>query len=313
MENLTTPSGTVVKDCLKVKQGERVLVITDKVKMKIGKAIFAEAEKLSKNSELVVIPVGKVSGEEPPAEVAEQMKKSEVVIAPTDKSLTHTNATTEARKTGTRVATLPGITEDTFVRLMSADFKVIAKVAADLKNQLKNADKVEITTPSGTNLKFSVKGREFIGDTGLIESGEVGNLPAGELFCAPVEGTGEGVLVIDSFRNEGVVFAPRGTEIQICNGEAITISNECELKKNFEEIKNSNVIAEFGIGLNEMAKLVGNILEDEKVKGTVHIAFGNNTSFGGENRSEFHMDTICEEPTFSVDGKLFMRQGKFVR
>jgi len=312
MVDLSIPARIAVKDCLRVKQGEKVLVITDRKKRKIGNAIFIEAIKSSKNSELIEIPVGKVNGEEPSSKVAALMKDSDVVIAPTDKSLTHTNATRAAMKKGARVATLPGIKEDTFVRLMSANYRNIDKVAKKLIKKLSGAKNVEITTPSGTSLKFSIAGKKFGKDTGLIESGEVGNLPAGEICTAPVEGTAEGTLIIDNLRDGKKIFAPSGTKIEIENGEAISISKDCELKDNFANIKNSKVVAELGIGLNEKAKLAGSILEDEKVKGTIHIAFGDNTSYGGSNYSELHMDTICEKPTVFIDGWRFMTNGEFM-
>jgi len=76
--------------------------------------------------------------------------------------------------------------------------------------------------------------------------------------------------------------------------------------------KNARNVAEFGIGTNDKAKIIGNILQDEKVMGTCHIAFGNNSAMGGKVYSEVHVDTILERPTIIIDGKILMKDGKFV-
>ena len=107
--NLSEPSKKVVK-ILKIKKKDSVLIITDKKREKIAKAIYKESLKICKTT-LVKMPVAEHSGQEPPKRVAEIMKQYSFVIAPTSGSITHTKASQNAVENGTTVATLPGITE----------------------------------------------------------------------------------------------------------------------------------------------------------------------------------------------------------
>ena len=70
-------------------------------------------------------------------------------------------------------------------------------------------------------------------------------------------------------------------------------------------------MAEFGIGTNDKAILSGLILEDEKVMGTIHIAFGDNKSMGGSVRVASHLDGLVREPTVWFDDTMIMERGKF--
>ena len=71
------------------------------------------------------------------------------------------------------------------------------------------------------------------------------------------------------------------------------------------------LVAELGIGLNPKAKVTGNILEDEKVIGTAHIAVGNNLSYGGDNDVPLHLDGVITRPDIYADGKKLMQKGRF--
>ena len=299
----------VLKNSINLKKSQKVLIITDTKCQKIGNAFLNAAKKISKEVVLIKIPVSKVPGKEPPKKAADYMKKFNVVIAPTWGSLTHTKAVQAAKKKGVKVATLPGITEKIFKQSLTADFKKVEKLTNKLHNKIKKAKVIRVTTPSGSIIEF--KPRKWILDTGIIKKG-VGNLPGGEVFCAPKEGTTNAVVVIDSFKNDGQTFAPKGTRIAVVDGSAIVISRECNIAKLFRKIKNSTNIAEFGIGTNYKAKVIGNILQDEKVLGTCHIAFGNNTSMGGKVYSEMHLDAILFNPTIWADKKMIMKKGKIL-
>ena len=300
----------VLKKCLNIKKNENVLIITDKNKGKIADYFFKAATKLANNVVLAKIPVAKVHGTEPPAKIAKFMKKFDVILAPTSKSLTHTKAVQKAKKNA-RIATLPDITEKIMSQSLTADFSKVEKLTRKLHSKLKNAKKIKILTPSGTNLILYP--RKWILDTGTInKKGSVGNLPAGEIFCAPLELKTDGVLVIDSMQDNGEIYAPKGTSIVIIDGKAAIIAGKSKLEHYFRTIKNSTNVAEFSIGTNYKAKIIGNILQDEKVLGTAHIAFGSNFDFGGRIKSGMHLDTILFKPTIYADKKLIMRKGVLV-
>lgn len=312
--NIEKPSKTIVNDCLKVKKGEKVLIITDKNLKEIANEIYNAAKEITE-AHLIEIPVGKVNGEEPPEDITKLMQEHDVLIIPTSKSLTHTNAVKNAITKGARGATLPGITKDMMLRAIDIDYNEMKENKEKLKKILDSGKEVHIKTKAGTDLRFSIKERKAKSCTGIINKGEVGNLPAGEVFIAPVEETANGKLIIDGSLLNNKVETP--IEITIKDGFAAEIKGEKEaeeLKKALESVNNKNAfnVAELGIGINPNAIITGNVLEDEKVLGTCHIAFGKNSSFGGKIDIPIHIDCIIKDPTILIDDKEIMNKGKFV-
>ena len=301
----------ILNKCLKLKSNEKILIVTDKKRKEIGESLFLDAKKIAKEAKIIEIPIPRVSGIEPPENVAKEMLNYDVVIAPTTHSITHTNASKNAAKNGARVATMPGITEKIMNDSMLADYDKVEKLTLEVLKKVKNSKKAKITTKRGTNISFSLVGREWFGDTGKIN--EIGNLPAGEVFISPLEGTSNGKIVIDSFRDDEDVYAPEGTEIIVKNGEAADVSDKnSKIAKLFKEIKYGTNLAEFGIGTNYKAKIIGNILQDEKALRTCHIAFGSNFSMGGKVKAGMHLDLIIKNPTITMDGKIIMKSGKLI-
>ena len=314
---LDKASVTAIKDCMGAKKNESILVISDELKREIGLSLFENAKRLGYKALYVEMKSGKINGEEPPAEIAELMKKFDIVFCPTAKSLTHTDARRAASKKGVRVATFPGITKEIMIRGMNADYKKIAALSIKLKGILEKGKRVRITTQIGTDISFSIKGRKSIASKGLYhKKGESGNLPTGETFLAPVEGTTNGVFIVDgSMAGLGLV-KNAGLRIEVKNGYAIKITGGAMAKKLSRMLdavgKDARNIAEFGIGTNDSAKLSGVILEDEKVMGTVHIALGNNVSMGGKVNVPIHLDGVMKSPTVYLDDKLLMKDGKLL-
>lgn len=203
---------------------------------------------------------------------------------------------------------------------LSADYQAIADLTLALVDWLDGCESVHITTPLGTDLRLSVVGREWQPDTGVIRGqGVFGNLPAGEVYVAPIEDSAEGVLVIDKSLPGFPLSEPvrlvfeKGRVTHIEGGEGAThleeLIAEGERKPNGEW---SRVIGELGIGTNPKARLQGNLMTDEKVAGTIHIAIGGNTFFGGENPAPIHEDGVVGQPTMRVDGELLINSGKYL-
>jgi len=314
---LDTASEIAIKTCMNVKMNERILVISDEFKKEIGYSLHKNALRLGYKSLYVEMKSGKINGEEPPKEVSELLKKFDVVFCPTAKSLTHTDARRKACATGTRLATFPGITKDVMIRGMNADYNKISKLSIKLKGILEKGSNVRITTKLGTDISFSIKGRTAIASKGLFhKKGEAGNLPTGETFLAPIEGTTNGVFIVDgSMAGLGLIKKTK-LKIEVKKGYAIKITGGIlanKLNKMLDAVgKNARNIAEFGIGTNDSAKLSGVLLEDEKVMGTIHIALGNNTSMGGKINVPIHLDGVVKEPTVYLDGKLLLENGKLL-
>ena len=168
--------------------------------------------------------------------------------------------------------------------------------------RLAGVREVHITTPQGTDLHLHIEGRPFHQDHD--------SLPRGEVYVAPLEESAEGVAVIDrafirgkpverlslSFEQGRVahIAAPEAESVQLLEGLLAASSGD------------KDRIAELGIGLNPGVKeLTGDVLLDEKLCGSVHIAIGMNDRFGGQNRSNLHLDLVMLQPSLWLDGELW--------
>jgi leucyl aminopeptidase (aminopeptidase T) len=315
-DKLLRASDVVLKDCMAVKPGETVLIIVDAPKKAIGEALFLRAKEIPAEAMLLEMLPRENHGVEPPQAVAEAMKAADVVIIPTSKSLSHTYARREANDRGARIATMPDITVEMMERTLASGYTEIAGRVLHYANLLSQADQVQITTPAGTDLSFSMAGRPGHADTGLVHSpGDFSNLPAGEAFGAPVEGTASGRLVVDgSMASIGRITSPIVMEVE--DGYVVSVNGEAEAEK-LEAIlarygRDARNIAELGIGLNDFAQLTGNALEDEKVLGTVHVALGDNSTFGGTVSVPSHLDGILLKPTLTIDGTVIIEEGRLM-
>lgn len=312
-KELLNSSKIALKDYLGLKNEETLLIISDELKREIGLSLFEVGKKLCKEAVYVEMKSREVNGQEPPQQIAEMMKSFDVVVCPTTKSLTHTNARREAVKVGVRVATMPGITKSTMTRCLSADAKKVVELTENVKAALENGKEIHLISKNGTDLKMNIDGRKIIPSTGVLKNkGESGNLPSGEVYLAPLEGTTNGVLVFDgSVAGIGILKNP--IKILIKDGYAekfIGKSEAKQLQKMLDKAgKKGRAVAEFGIGTNYKAKITGHILEDEKVLGTVHIAFGNNLSMGGVIDAPIHIDGLVKKPTVLIDDVVVMENG----
>jgi leucyl aminopeptidase (aminopeptidase T) len=235
---------------------------------------------------------------------------------PTSKSLTHTKARREASETGTRIATLPGVTAECLIRTMQTDWQRLGTYTRRVAAQLSAAGTITIKTELGTNLTFQTGGRSAQADDGRLNfRGAYGNLPAGEAFLAPLEGTAEGVLVIDgSFPLVGILEEP--LFITLAQGRVVEVAGH-PCAQELEELlahyrRPGRNLAEFGVGTLESAKITGNVLEDEKVRGTVHLAIGDNASMGGKVSVPLHLDGVILAPSVWLDGALWMEKGTLI-
>jgi len=328
---LNNSYGIILNQCMNLKSNESCLIITDSKLKSIGTALYKNSLKITKNSKLILIEVPKVHGTEPPEYVAKQMLKYDVVLMLTTKSLSHTKARKNASINGARIASMPGITIDMMQRALNVNFYKIRKINNFLISRLKNYSQVTVKTKNGTDVSFFVKNRKWISDDGVYtKKSTFGNLPAGEIFIAPLEGKTNGTIVVDASVG-GLGKVDKNIKININNGfivdvEGGKIANKFKklLENKSEKINNEKIdfssknqffqsyknVAELGIGTNYKAKITGNVLEDEKVAGTCHIAFGNNKHFGGKVDVPFHVDVVIKKPTIYADGVLLMRDGK---
>jgi leucyl aminopeptidase (aminopeptidase T) len=297
-------------------EGESVLVVTDAVMEAMGEAFAEAARSLTSRVELDLIPVGERSGAEPPAGTARRMAAADVALLVTGVSLSWTNARRGATDAGTRVASMPRIDDSILLRTLTIDYEPIRERANRFCDRLDDAARVRVTSAAGTDLSFSVEGRVAHGRKGGLyrEPGHWGNLPCGEAFIAPVEGTADGEYVVDASHG-GVGRLSASVHIVMEKGRAVRIEGGAEaaqLRRLLEEVGQAEAynLAEFGIGCNHGARVCGVTLEDEKVLGTCHLALGRNDLFGGTVCAGVHVDGVLTRPEIWLDGeRLFVDTG----
>ncbi|UCF88275.1 MAG: aminopeptidase [bacterium] len=227
--------------------------------------------------------------------------QADVIVAVTHYSTSHTSFRKLLTQIcGARYASMPLFERDMFFGSMDVDWKDLAISTNVLARTLIGADRCEISSANGTRLVLGVAGRLVIPDDGLLtERGKFGNLPAGEVFLAPVEGTAEGVLVLE-WGPQARFKSPIRAVIQ--NGRVVSVEGEDSGEVGWLEgilsahPENRN-IAELGIGTNPSATRPDNVLESEKILGTIHVAFGDNHTFGGAVKAPLHQDFVLFEAT----------------
>lgn len=301
-----------------LKSDESCLIVFDKNKTDIANSFFNQAKKITSEVKLLEIPVFEFNGQEPSEDVFEEMMKYYVVLLITTKSLSHTKARKNACAVGSRVASMPGITEEIILRtLLNVDYIEINKLTQKYNDIFSETCGVRVTTKLGTDITFDLNKSTFKPEGLFLEFGQWGNLPAGESCFAPVEGSANGKFIVDSSMS-GIGKLKDTITFVVKDGFVVDISGGDEarsLKKMLVDFNDPSVynIAELGIGTNPGAKINGVILEDEKVLGTAHIALGNNLSYpGGSVNAPCHLDGVFLEPTIFIKDKVIIKDGKFI-
>ncbi|OYR40700.1 aminopeptidase [Halorubrum sp. Hd13] len=305
---LSEAAETAVNQCLNVAQDESVVVVTDDEREPIGAALYAAATAVTDDATVLRYPPAEQHGTEPPAPVAAAMAESDVFLAPTTKSLSHTRARGAACDAGARGATLPGITEDVFATGLDADYAAIEAACDDVLAQVADADEVRVTSPEGTDITFGIGEREWLSDTGMVrDPGDFSNLPAGEVFVAPETATG--TFVVDgTMMPHGLLDEDQTLAFEVDDGLVTSIDDDAiraDVEAAAESVGDAAYnLAELGIGTNVgVDELVGSVLLDEKAGGTVHIAIGDDAGIGGETDAPIHLDGILRNPTVYADGE----------
>lgn len=316
MSDLERAVHSVIADCLGVREGEEVLVIANPATIGLGERFRGEAGRLGADGVLALIAERAESGTEPPHSVAAAMVAADVVLCPTVQSLSHTAARRAASEAGSRIATLPGVTEEMLGRVMSADMEGLRRRGAAIAERLTRGSEARVTCANGSDLRLDLDQREAIADAGdLTAPGAFGNLPCGEGFIAPIEGTARGRLVVDG-TIASIGRVSELVELEVEGGHLVGAAGAegerlLELLRTHGGEQGTNV-AELGIGTNEKAELTGELLEDEKILGSCHVAFGASAAIGGTVQVSVHLDCVVLRPDVSVDGEPLVRAGELL-
>jgi leucyl aminopeptidase (aminopeptidase T) len=273
---------------LGVEARERVAVVHNAPQAAIADALAAAARAAGAAVEVVEFASLERHGEEPPAAVAEAMLAADACFA---------------------------VTEAMFVRAVPVDYGFVTRAGAAIADLISQADTVRITSPQGTDVTLGVAGRDGRNDDGDLRApGAFGNLPAGEGYVAPVEVEGDGVIVFDgSVAGYGPLDGP--LTVELAAGQLVKASGPAAgwLVATLDAGgPGGRSIAELGIGTNPAATLTGVVLEDEKICGTAHIAFGSSAGIGGVVQAAVHIDSIMLAPTIEIAGTVVADGGRLL-
>ena len=309
--DLALAVSTVVRRCLAVQAGEDVLVIVDAGTGAIGRVLRDEAAAAGADAVLAVMDERASDGTEPARPIAAAMEACDVFIAPTSRSLSHTSARKRASDAGVRGATMPGVTAEMLARTMAVDFDAMTARSSAVAALLDQGTSAHVSCPRGSELTLDLTGRHGISDDGQLRaSGAFGNLPCGEAFIAPPGGDGR--IVAASLAPLGLSAEPAVLTVS----EGRLIAGEHGLGPEFlawleqygEPARN---LAELGVGTNECARLTGQMLEDEKILGTVHIGFGASAGIGGAVPVPIHLDVVIVDASLEIDGTTVLDGGRY--
>lgn len=305
----------IVERCIGVRPGEDIAIVVDPERRGIGNGLLEAVQAAGGDGAMIVLPPNPARGTEPPQFVAAAMQTADAFLAPCLPSLSHTTARKEASAAGVRGGTLPGATIGMLARLMTADLALVARRSAAVAELLTAHDLAVISCPHGTYLTLDLAGRDGIADDGDLRApGAFGNLPCGEGFVSPTGG--EGRIAAHVLPTSGVGETP--VLLDVVGGMLTGASGgpegaaEAYLAALDAHGPIARTIAELGVGTNENAEITGNVLEDEKVLGTVHIAFGASAGIGGTVTVPVHLDVVVLEPTLHIGPTLVVDAGRFV-
>jgi len=320
-----------VENCLKVKPGESVVIITDTETIDIGSAIKTAIEQITTDIKFFIMEDFGARPIDYPQAIDDTIKTADVSIYAAQGAegelQTFRRFMIKSVEANTRLrhAHMIGITPEIMKDGMCSDYKEIQRVSRLVYEKVLNADKIRVVTEKGNDFvaEFSPQLNWIISD-GDIAPGHWKNLPDGEVFTSPVNVNGKIVIdgcLGDFFTEKYGSLEKTPVSIKVESGRAINESLQCnneklrhELAKYIFEIdENSNRVGEFAIGTNTgLTKLIYNLLQDEKFP-SVHIAFGSPLpgKTGADWDSKSHVDGMIKEPTIYVDGEILMDKGQF--
>jgi aminopeptidase len=326
-----------VKNCVKFKPNEKLVMITDNDCAHIAEMIVGFAEQISPGN--VTKFVMEEYGDRPddgsnplafPKELGDAMMQADVSFYCAGgkkgelQSFRVPMIGFVEKNAKLRHAHMPGINDELMTTGMSVDYDEVQRMSAKVYDIVSVAKEIRVTTPAGTDftVKLNPNYKWKVSD-GAIKSVDWSNLPDGEVFtCA--DSIPEGVIVVDGILGDyfsekfgllsdsPVTLVIKDSRVQTVKCSNADLVNE--LQEYMSQDENANRIGEFAIGTNiGLSHLVGNLLQDEKFPG-IHVALGHGypEKTGSDWNSSAHMDAVLKETTIVVDGKTIMKDGKFV-
>ena len=303
---------TLATTCGGVRAGESGLLVTDTAAdQEIVQAMAAVLRTLELDVVVVSSAPAELPGDDPPAPVGVAMLEADVIFELTSVFIGSCPARREACERGARYLTVPGLSWTTLRPHgpFSADFRAVGERAKHLAERLDAASEFSLTGPGGTDLRGSFEGRRGRPLWGIADApGGYAAPPDIEVGASPVEGTAEGVVVVDgALLFLGPDQLPSPVELRFEGGRLVDLAGteSWRLADALERSGDDRMwnLAEVSIGLNPYARPGGSALEVEGIVGGAHVAVGNNVAYGGSIDARSHIDCVLLQATLAVDGE----------
>lgn len=309
----------LLRVCGNIQSNERVLIVCDPSTRQVAQVVEQRARFITQAVSVCEIPELRMHGEEPPAQVGKAMLEADICLGLTAKSICHTQARLKAAAKGCRYLSLPDYSLDVLRSpSLHADYAKQAEAAKKIADRFTAGDRIHVTSRSGTDIRLSIRGRKGNCCPGYVRNaGDLGSPPDIESNVSPLETESEGIVIVDGsipYPGLGVLKSPVTLRVKAgliykMEGEPVVL-RKLDALFQMPKSKKAYVLAECGVGLNDLATLSGVMLTDEGALGTMHFGFGSNATVGGVNAVPFHLDFVFCNPTLQVNEKPILKDGE---
>src|SRR5690625_422859 len=303
----------IVNMCAGVKAQEKVLIVTDPERRRVADALAVAVHEVGAHPVVTSMLPNQLDGEEPAELVRAAMLDADVVFAPVTRSISHSRAVKDVLEAGGRVLSLAKFDDrQLIVGGINADFEHEKPRCDAIADVFTAAKRVHLTTPGGTDLTADISGRPGNSHPCIARNpGEFTAIINIEANVAPVEGTAEGVIIVDgSVSNFDIGPVKTPIELTVEKGAITSIKGGPEAKlidRILRELgsKEAYNIAQIAVGLNpECTDFNGWFLNEHGVYGSAHIGIGTSQNLGGDLRAPLHFDVMMRSPKLMADDTL---------
>lgn len=197
----------------------------------------------------------------------------------------------------------------------TANYHEILEAGKRLQSAWSRGKEIHLTSKKGTDLRAKIDGAPPFIEAGFAtQPGSTGAFSDGEVSQGPVQGSAEGVVVVDGpIAHVGLQATP--VRLEVRQGKVVRIEGDekgaRQLRDIVESVKDADNFAEIGIGLNPKCRQNGDFEEEKKRLGNVHVAVGRNTGgYGGTVGCMVHLDMVVYEATVKTDRDVLLQEGK---
>ena len=302
----------IVRECIGLDKKETCLLVKDLETSELHHGLEAAIRACGGILWVLGLPEGAYLQGPLPREVEATMTSADVVLICTRKIFPH-KPRKLAAEAGARVLSLCTVTKEIALRALDVDYDELSRTTRNLADALSQASEVLMRSQAGTEIRMAIRGQPTVYFDGLArEPGKSSVLPAGVVATAPLPETAEGKVVLDgSIASIGLLENPVTLTVKGGRIEEIQGNREAEALLRILEAadENARCIAEVGLGTNPKATYIGNLVEDERVRGSGHIGLGRNVHLGGTIESSLHMDATIRKPSIYLDGETIASEG----